>query len=199
MKKSNTKDFIRDWLVKFYWLDYDENENLMRCNLCFQFKEEFPQEFNKIKNARLNFINGTNNFRISALVDHNKSFMHVEALKVITNNISNNNNQLQIFQINDSIKEELQDFYFHFKSIIFICSNNLPFTNYSELMNLLTQVSRKSNPDKLVIKHSHQSYSSGRELLTCLYEAAMLILENIIESTEFIGISCHTSTDISNN
>lgn len=71
--EKSTRKFMSDWTVGRPWLRFENEEQLMYCDVC----QKFDTTRGRIKNA---FICGTNNFRSSAVKDHQKSQAHLRAL-----------------------------------------------------------------------------------------------------------------------
>ena len=68
-KEKRMRSFYSKWTDEFPWVEFDETENVMYCIAC--------KIFDKVGR----FVEGTSNFRIDTLKQHDASRAHVDAYK----------------------------------------------------------------------------------------------------------------------
>ena len=73
------RSFQQQWLKGREWLIFDQEKNAMLCQLCKSSYAADP----KLKST--SFVVGSNNFRASAISDHEKSKPHVKAAQYHSN------------------------------------------------------------------------------------------------------------------
>jgi len=76
-EKRPERIFNIKWCEGRPWLHYDRDENIMTCTICTKYGKR--GETGNLKNKHL-FITGCNNFRSTAVSDHEKSKGHLDAL-----------------------------------------------------------------------------------------------------------------------
>ena len=88
MKRTVTRKTIEGWISQYdkefhmiRWLDFSMRSDgkhvaEVRCKICAEFRERLVS----LRNYRPTFIEGTDNVRSSAIVDHAKSAMHARAI-----------------------------------------------------------------------------------------------------------------------
>ena len=74
--------FNTKWCEGHPWSKYDRDENVMTCTICTKYGKR--AETGNLKNKH-HFITGCNNFRSSAVSDHEKSKGHLDALCIESN------------------------------------------------------------------------------------------------------------------
>jgi hypothetical protein len=73
-EKRTERIFNAKWCEGRPWLKYDCDENVMTCTICTKYGKR--GETGNLKNKHI-FITGCNNFRSSAISDHEKSKVYV--------------------------------------------------------------------------------------------------------------------------
>jgi hypothetical protein len=68
-KEKRMRSFYSKWTDEFPWVEFDETENVMYCIAC--------KKYDKVGR----FVEGTSNFRIDTLKQHDASRAHVDAYK----------------------------------------------------------------------------------------------------------------------
>lgn len=74
-EKKRERKFHNKWLNEWKWLQFDGDFNLMFCKICIAYDESGKGR----AKYPINFVKGSNNFRTSALVDHDNSTFHKDA------------------------------------------------------------------------------------------------------------------------
>ena len=80
-EKRPEQIFSAKWCEGRPWLKYDRDENVMTCTICTKYGKR--AETGNLKNKH-HFITGCNNFRSSAVSDHEKSKGHLNITYVYT-------------------------------------------------------------------------------------------------------------------
>jgi len=77
------KKFNKNWKEGRQWFQYDEFTNVMTCKICIDhYRNNASVSSNlKIQNT---FITGCSNFRLSAVVDHEKCKSHIAVVDILT-------------------------------------------------------------------------------------------------------------------
>ena len=75
------RTFNQSWTQGCSWLKYDKDSNVMMCTVCTEYSYSRQSTSSNLKRKHL-FISGCNNFRLSAVTDHEKSKGHIEAYQM---------------------------------------------------------------------------------------------------------------------
>ena len=77
------RKFNKSWKDGRQWLQYDVMQNVMTCKICIEHYGKNPNTISNLK-VQNTFITGCQNFRLSAVVDHEKCKSHVIVSDILT-------------------------------------------------------------------------------------------------------------------
>ncbi|XP_046542299.1 zinc finger protein 862-like [Haliotis rubra] len=72
--EKRQRKFISSWKTLYPWVVHDEEQNVMRCEICVKFPDICA------KNRKHAFVDGCNNFRLDYLKSHDTSDAHLECV-----------------------------------------------------------------------------------------------------------------------
>lgn len=167
------------WLLIYPWLRYDSSKNEMYCDLCRK---------NKKKNA---MATGTDNFRTSTLTRHVQGSDHQllsaapkekERMKTCTK---------------AALTKQEQALIVAFKSMFWLCQENLPISKFRSLMQFLTELG-VPNIEHLQCKDTvdYTSNSSADSFLSVLSDLIDEEISQKVKQSPVVTVFVDESTDI---
>ena len=174
---SSTKSWQSKWLNEFEWLKYENGA--MYCSICILHK-------NKCKFSE----NGSTNFRISTLHEHETSTGHLRAL-----NLRSDIQSKRIPSVSASITkkvDEIQDAVCRLiRTAYSVAKNNDPFTKYASLCTL-----QICNGTKLTTS-LYQNSRACSDFVSLISESLDNCLLEKIRQSPATGVMIDESTDLS--
>ena len=76
------RKFNKNWKEGRQWLQYDEFMNVMTCKICIDHYGNNASVSSNLK-IQNTFITGCSNFRLSAVVDHEKCKSHIAVVDIL--------------------------------------------------------------------------------------------------------------------
>jgi hypothetical protein len=170
---------ISEWQITFNWLDYKKDEKngeiLLVCKSCVDFH----------KTKKTGFTQGSNNFQLSSIKDHNSSKYHIDS----ENSKVNQTKFIAIETDKKSIEFIPEKMLIIFSNIYFLALNKIPlkiapkFHDYSDFCHLN------------ISKDYRSSYSTS-EILEAINKTIENMKVKIIDKCGAIGLMIDESTDI---
>ena len=130
------RSFSNKWKEGRDWLVYDVNDNKMTCSLCSRYfsATNAPKSQINLKNRNL-FISGCSNFRLSSVIDHEKSKCHQDSITRQHAEVNPKKTPAynSLLSLNEHKRKQLEH---KFRNVHAVVMSNRPFSDYVWLNEL---------------------------------------------------------------
>lgn len=178
---GGSRKFSYGWLEKYRWLRYDQDVQVMSCDVCRK---------SKMKNA---YSRGTNNFNYTNLLRHANSSDHKRAVLATSCELITSSATRATSKAEDALTAAS-------KNVYWLAKEELATFKYSSL-NALTKAQDCPAMKHLCVGRNAQytSYDIAEEIQDAISSCIEEDIDHITSESPFIGILIDESTDISSS
>jgi hypothetical protein len=186
-EKERERVFNRNWQLGRDWLQYDDKEKKMSCAVCI---DHYGKDQVTSQRGQNLFILGSQNFRKSAVDDHEMSKNHVKAMakkNASTSGMSKSEGGRALLALKDVDRKRLSIL---IRSAHAVAKQNRPITDYQWLCKL----------DKCKGLAVGETYQNNKACLKFIETIAVTVQEstiNLCDHAKFISFMMDGTTDIS--
>ncbi len=131
-EKKRTRTFQRGWLVRFPWLSYDEEADVMKCGTCVRFPDICDQASSMVK--------GTSAHRLDTLNSHDRSVLHHRCTEEARRADAPDDAGPMDVVLRNMTQRVHDQMVILFNAAYSVGKNEKPFTDYTEMCVLLKKI-----------------------------------------------------------
>jgi len=188
-KTKVKRNFVEKWKAGRPWLTYDSDKNKMFCNLCITHKDSIMTP-NMAKLVSHSFINGTDNFKISTITDHESASGHIKAIqfnKAQTTSAETSNAGRALLSMKEKDRSRLRIL---FRNAHAVARHNRPLRDYAWLAKL-------DKAKKLDIGETYLNPMACGSFVDSIAKCTLDHTFKTLSNSSFFSLTMDGTTDIS--